>query len=134
MLRISKLADYATLIMSHLVGNPELLVSAAHLAHQLKLSIPVVSKILKILCNAGLLTSVRGAVGGYRLARAPEEISLADVVCAIEGNFAMTECCSVGGSCIVDASCTTKNTWKVINQVIYTALAKVSLKDLMQPL
>lgn len=130
MLRISKLADYATLIMSRLAQNAETLSSASQLAKILGLSLPVVSKILKILCQAGLLTSVRGADGGYRLARPAQEITLAAVVSAIEGDFAVTECCSLRGSCVLDSTCATKNNWKVINGVISSALEKVTIQDM----
>src|SRR5437867_2792971 len=99
MLRISKLADYATLIMSQLAVDADKIHSASVLARQVHLSMPVVSKILKILCQAGLILSVRGAEGGYRLARLAQDITLAEVVAAIEGDFAMTECCSAQGSC-----------------------------------
>lgn len=131
MLRISKLADYAALIMSQLAKESKKLSSASFLAEKLHLSLPVVSKILKILCQAGLISSVRGAGGGYRLARLPEKITLADVVSAIEGDFAITECCSSRGTCALDATCGTKNNWKGINTVIYTALSKLTIMDLV---
>src|SRR5690242_5138064 len=99
MLRISKLADYATLIMSRLAQMADALCSASLLAKRLGLPLPVVSKILKILCQADLLTSVRGVNGGYRLARPAQEITLATVVTAIEGELAVTECCSQRGAC-----------------------------------
>ena len=134
MLRISKLADYATLIMSRLAQDAAKLCSASLLAKSLGLSMPVVSKILKILCQAGLVSSVRGADGGYRLARPAQEITLAAVVSAIEGDFAVTECCSETGSCALTSSCTTRNNWKVINNVIYATLAKLTIKDMMRPL
>ena len=134
MLRISKLADYATLIMSHLAKEGDKLASATYLASILGLSRPVVSKVLKILCQAGLVFSTRGVIGGYRLSRAPEAISIAEVVAAIDGDFTMTECCSSRGSCILDASCGTKTNWKIINNAIYSTLAKLSLSDMIRPL
>ena len=130
MLRISKLADYATLIMSRLAQDADRLSSASWLARSLGLSLPVVSKILKMLCQAGLLTSTRGVDGGYRLARPAREISLAAVVAAIEGQPSVTECCSERGSCVLDGNCATKKNWKVINGVISSALEKVSIQDM----
>lgn len=134
MLRISKLADYATLIMSQLAQDAAELRSASLLAKSLGLSMPVVSKILKILGQAGLVTSVRGADGGYRLARPAQEITLAAVVSAIEGDLAVTECCSHSSSCALTSSCTTRNNWRVINQVIYSTLAKLTIKDMISPM
>jgi FeS assembly SUF system regulator len=130
MLRISKLADYATLIMSQLAKDGAALSSASLLAKSLHLSLPVVSKILKILCRAGLISSVRGAEGGYRLARLAQDITLAEVIAAIEGDFAVTECCSERGACALDATCRVKNKWKGINSIIYAALAKMTVGDL----
>jgi FeS assembly SUF system regulator len=134
MLRISKLADYATLIMSQLAQDASQLSSASLLAKSLGLSMPVVSKILKILGQAGLVTSVRGADGGYRLARPAQDISLAQVVSAIEGDLALTECCSQSGACVLNSSCSTRNNWNVINKVIHSTLAKLTLKDMLSPM
>lgn len=131
MLRISKLADYAALIMSYLAKQGDQLLSASFIAKNVYLSLPVVSKILKILCQAELITSVRGAGGGYRLARLAEQITLAQVVAAIEGDFAITECCHQGSSCILDATCGTKNNWKGINTIIYQTLSRLTIKDMM---
>lgn len=131
MLQISKLADYATLIMSRLAQNGDALCSASLLAKHLRLSIPVVSKILKLLCQAGLLSSVRGVDGGYRLAKPAQEISLASVVSAIEGKPAMTECCSQRSVCVLDASCSTKKNWKVINSLVHSTLEKVTIQDML---
>lgn len=131
MLRISKLADYATLIMVQLAKDVDKLSSASTLAKALRLSIPVVSKILKILCQAGLVSSMRGAEGGYRLARPAMEISLAEVVSALEGDLAFTECCSKRSTCTLESSCGAKNHWKVINEAIYSTLSKVTLKDVV---
>jgi len=131
MLRISKLADYATLIMSRLAGDEDQLYSASCLAKNLGLSLSVVSKILKLLCRRGLVTSVRGAEGGYRLSRPALEISLAAVVSAIEGDMSITECCSQKDTCVLTSTCATKNNWKGINQVIYTTLSNLTIKDML---
>lgn len=134
MLRISKLADYATLIMSQLAREEERLASASYLAKTLGLSVPVVSKVLKILARAGLVVSVRGAIGGYRLARSAGAINIAEVISAIEGDFALTECCSQSNSCALNASCGAKNNWQVINHAIYSTLAKLTLIDMINPI
>lgn len=131
MLRISKLADYATMIMSRLAQNAAELCSASLLSKNLNLSLPVVSKILKILCQAGLLTSVRGVDGGYRLAKPAQEITLAAVVSAMEGDLAMTECCSQNGGCVLEGTCAMKKNWQVINGVISAALGRVTIQDMV---
>lgn len=134
MLRISKLTDYATVIMSYLALNPERVASAAQIAKAVHLSLPTVSKLLKILAEAELVASFRGTGGGYQLARPAAGITLADVVSAIEGNLAMTECCAGENLCALDALCALKDNWKKINQIILTALAGYTLKDMLQPL
>jgi FeS assembly SUF system regulator len=93
-LRIGKLTDYATVLMTALAAEPARVHAAADLAQRGHLEPATASKILKMLAKAGLLASFRGATGGYRLARAPDEISLADIVAAMEGPFGMTECVS----------------------------------------
>lgn len=134
MLRISKLTDYATLIMSYLALEPARVASATQIAKEIHLRMPTVSKILKILCDAELVTSFRGVGGGYQLARSAMDITLADIVSALEGNLAMTECCSTETLCALDSLCALKENWKKINNIILTALADVTLKSMMQPL
>lgn len=134
MLRISKLTDYATVIMSYLAMCPDRITSAAEIAEAIHLSSPTVSKILKILCEAQLVVSFRGTGGGYQLARPISEITVAQVVTAIEGNLAMTECCIAENLCAIDSICSIKENWKVINKIILTALAGLTLQDMMQPL
>jgi FeS assembly SUF system regulator len=134
MLRISKLTDYATVIMSYLAFTPKTVASAAQIAQEVHLNPPTVSKILKILSEAGLVISFRGAGGGYQLARPITDISVAQVVTAIEGKLAMTECCISANSCALDSLCAIKDNWKIINKIILTALADLTLQDMLQPL
>ena len=94
MLRISRLTDYATVILARLAGGS--LASAADIAERTRIGLPTVSKLLKELQHAGLVTSVRGAHGGYQLARPAGAISAADIIDAVEGPVALTEC--AGGS------------------------------------
>jgi len=134
MLRISKLTDYAIIILSHLVFNVERVTSAAWLAQKAHLTLPTVSKILKILTEAELVTSFRGQGGGYQLARSPTEITVADVVSAIEGKLAMTECCARVNDCALDSLCAVKENWRVINKMIFSVLAGLTLHDMIRPL
>lgn len=134
MLKISKLTDYATIIMSYLALNPNGVFSATRIAKEVHLSAPTVSKLLKILSEADLVKSFRGTDGGYQLARSAGEMTVADIVCAIEGNLAMTECCSKDNTCTIDATCGVKHNWKIINKIIFDALRKVTLHDMTHSL
>jgi FeS assembly SUF system regulator len=134
MLRISKLTDYATVIMSYLALNATQVASATHIAKEIRLGAPTVSKILKILCEAHLVTSYRGTGGGYQLARSSSEITVADIVSAIEGNLAMTECCSGKNLCALDSLCSIKENWQIINKIILTALSGLTLAQMTKPI
>jgi FeS assembly SUF system regulator len=133
MLRIRKLTDYATAVMVALSDAPGPVASAQELAERVHLELPTVSKLLKQLAHAGLVESFRGAHGGYRLARAAERISVADIVTAMEGPIGMTECSVQRGSCGLEAHCGVRVNWQRINQAIAAALAGVSLADMRRP-
>ncbi|HEX6834847.1 MAG TPA: SUF system Fe-S cluster assembly regulator [Rudaea sp.] len=133
MLRVSKLTDYATVVMTALADAPERVHSAQELAEKARLELPTVSKLLKQLAHAALVESFRGVNGGYRLARAPERISIADIVIAMEGPIGMTECSAQAGVCGHEPHCGVRVNWKRINQAIAHALAGVSLADMVKP-
>ncbi|MDS4068340.1 MAG: SUF system Fe-S cluster assembly regulator [Candidatus Competibacter sp.] len=134
MIRITREADYGILLMTCLAqagGQPR---SAAALAQQRRLPLPMVSKILKALARAGLLTSQRGAQGGYSLARPPAEISAANIIGALEGPLAITECSAdAHDGCARQEHCEVSNHWPRINQAIYTALQSISLLEMSRP-
>jgi FeS assembly SUF system regulator len=132
MLRISKLTDYATVVMTALAETGEVL-SAQELAERAHLEMPTVSKLLKQLAHAQLVDSFRGVHGGYRLARAPEQISVADIVTAMEGPIGMTECSVHSGLCGHEPHCGVRANWQHINRAIALALANVSLADMLKP-
>ncbi len=133
MLRISKLTDYATLLMTRFAREPGNCLSAAQLSEASGVPLPTVAKLLKRLLQAELLVSVRGAGGGYLLAHAPRAISVADVVSAIEGPVALTECVQGQGACAFEAGCATRANWHVISRAVRTALEGVSLADMAVP-
>lgn len=133
MLRVSKLTDYATVVMTSLAEQPLAVHSAFALAECARLEQPTVSKLLKQLSQAGLVESFRGVNGGYRLARAPEQISLVDILVAIEGPFGMTECSAHSGMCNRESHCGVRGNWRRISDVIESALKNVSLADMLQP-
>jgi FeS assembly SUF system regulator len=132
MLRMSKLTDYGTLVLAHLASSPGGLASAGQVASQTRIAQPTVSKLLKSLARAGLVVSERGAQGGYQLARGPELISAADIIDALEGPVAITECSSVDGACDLEAFCRVGRAWQKINSSIREALQRVTLADLQK--
>jgi len=95
--------------------------------------LPTVSKILKLLVNAEVLISTRGAKGGYVLAREPEKISVATVISALEGPIALTECSISQQGCEQASGCDIRGNWNLINQTIHNALESVTLADLIRP-
>ena len=133
MLRVSKLTDYATVVMTGLAEAPDTVHSAQGLAERVRLEVPTVSKLLKQLAHAGLVASFRGAHGGYRLARAPGDITIADIVHAMEGPFGMTECSAHSGACGHEPHCAVRGNWRKISLAIETALKSVTLADMLAP-
>jgi FeS assembly SUF system regulator len=97
------------------------------------IALPTASKILKRLVKSKVLTSIRGAKGGYRLARAPEKITVAAVINALEGPIALTECSSSKTSCEQAKGCHIQGRWNLINQRIFNALESVTLADMILP-
>lgn len=133
MLRVTKLTDYATLVLNVLAAEPAAVLSASGLAERAGLEVATVSKLLKSLAQAGLVDGFRGATGGYRLARAPESISLVEIVEAMEGPLAMTECSVHGGACGIEHSCAVRGNWRRINDVVVAALRDVTLAQMLAP-
>src|SRR2546421_2732569 len=121
MLRVSKLTDYATVIMTVLADAADVL-SAQDVAARARLELPTVSKLLKQLAHAGLVDSFRGVNGGYKLSRAPERITIAEVVTAMEGPIGMTECSAHAGLCGHEQHCGVRVNWQRINHAIAQAL------------
>lgn len=134
MLRINKLADYATVIMHCLVAEPLGILSAKQISQRIDLSLPTVSKVLKILSEADLLLSVRGVSGGYRLARPARDISIAAIISAVEGGVAITECSGAEHVCRQQSMCAIKHNWQRINRFLLNTLESVSLADMAKPL
>ena len=132
MLRISKLTDYGTVVLAHLAGDPAAVCSAADVARATGIALPTVSKLLKSLARSGLVTSTRGAYGGYQLSRAPWKISAADVIDALEGPVSITECSASDSHCDYEKICSVGGAWQRINVAIRRALEDVSLLDLLR--
>jgi FeS assembly SUF system regulator len=132
MLRISKLTDYGTVLLAHLARNPDEVCSSADIAARTGIALPTASKLLKSLARNGLVTSTRGANGGYRLAYDAREISAADIIDALEGPVSITECSASDSHCDIEEACSVGNAWQRINIAIRNALQEVSLVDLLR--
>ena len=130
MLRISKLTDYGTVVLAHLAGASGAVCSAAEVSDTTGIAVPTVSKLLKSLARAGLVTSTRGTNGGYQLARPAHEISAASVIDALEGPVSITECSASDSHCDYESVCNVGNAWQRINVAIRRALEDINLTDL----
>lgn len=134
MIRITKQADYGILLLSCFARRHGGQVSTARdVARETGIGLPMVSKILKILVHAGLLSSHRGVKGGYELAREPGGITIGDIIAALDGPVSITECASADSDCAVEESCPVRKPWNRINEVIREALDRVTLAEMTCP-
>jgi len=133
MLRISKMTDYAIMVMVELHASRGEVLKAHALAERSGLELPTVSKVLKLLVKMDLVDSYRGANGGYCLERKAKDISVAEIIAAIEGPIAMTECSVEEGLCAQEAICSLRGNWQRISIAIAKAMDGVSLAEMAQP-
>src|SRR5580692_139434 len=136
MVRLGKLTDYGLVLMTLIARSESVsLHTSRDLAAESRLPVSTVSKLLKELLQSGLLTSHRGTKGGYVLAKEPGDISVIDIIAAIEGPMALTECSSdVTGLCNLEPCCPIKTNQQIINQAMRGVLEKITLADLIRPL
>jgi FeS assembly SUF system regulator len=135
MFRLSKLSDYAVVVLSELGrdGGCDKR-SAAELAATTGIAEPTVAKVLKLLGAAGLVTSQRGAQGGYRIARPLARTAIADVIVAVEGPIALAACVDgASGGCEAEGSCPVRGRWDPVNTAIRRALSEITLADMQCP-
>ena len=132
MLRVTRLTDYATVVLTVLATRPGVVLSAVELADAAGLEVPTVAKVLKPLAQAGLVEGFRGAGGGYRLVRDAADISLVEIVEAMEGPLGMTECSLHAGNCGIQHSCGVRANWRRINDVVADALRGVTLAQMAE--
>ena len=134
MLRLNRMTDYAIVVLGALAHRQGELLATAQLAELTGLAQPTVAKVAKLLQSSDLLTTKRGANGGYQLADEPADISLVRIIEAVEGPIAVNGC--VDGAqdpCIVTNTCFMSNHWNKVNTTLRDALADVSLADLIDP-
>lgn len=129
MLRIGKLADYGLLIADCLARAAAQLTTEA-IVRETRLPAATVRKLLKLLVDAGLVSSRRGLHGGYRLSRAATRISVAELIAAVEGPIGLTECTHDDTLCTLTPSCVQRGNWHVINDLINRQLATITLADM----
>ncbi len=131
MLKIKKLTDYSTIILAYIAKNKNTIISAKILAQKTKIPVPTVSKLLKILTKKQIIISKRGINGGYAILKNPHHISIAEMILAIEGPIAITNCIYNNSSnkltCNIKHSCPMHKIWKHINNTILITLEKISL-------
>jgi FeS assembly SUF system regulator len=132
-MRLSNLADYAVVMLAAAVRKDGARLSATCLAEETGVPLPTAQKLVGRLAAAGLIVSSRGTGGGFRLSRCAAEISLADIVEAVEGPIAMTACVEAGKhDCGVEQTCRVRPHWDAVNSAMRGALAGVSLESLSQ--
>jgi FeS assembly SUF system regulator len=144
-IRLSRITDYGIVLMAYLAEQAERAdldlageqgvspVNAREAAEATRLPAPVVSKILKSLAREGLLLSHRGAKGGYSLARPPEEITVPEMVGALEGPIGLVDCAMHPGACPQESACHVREPWQRINRAVHDALSRITLADLVSP-
>jgi FeS assembly SUF system regulator len=132
MLRISKLTDYGIVIATHLAscGEPH---PVSDLSVETQIPAPTVAKVLKALAKAEVVVSQRGARGGYQLARRPEDISVVQIIEALDGPIAVTECVDDESVCSHEARCSVRANWQRINDAVFAALENIRLSDMAEP-
>jgi len=130
MFRINKLTDYATVVLIEMVHG-EKVRSTQNIADRTSIPLPTVAKLMKNLSKAGLVTSQRGAGGGYRLGRAASDVTVADVIQAVEGPIALTACVDTSDEhCGIENLCPVQGKWNRVNASVRAALEDVTLTDM----
>ena len=130
MLKLSKKVDYGLILLSRMRHQPEAL-SARQMAERYDLPVHMVANILKSLAAAGILTSTRGAQGGYELARTANRISLADIVSALEGPISLVDCAGAEAACRHSAYCPTHDPIQNVHRRFHAFMAGYTLDEII---
>jgi FeS assembly SUF system regulator len=134
MIRMTRLTDYGIVLLAYFARHHEGEVrSARDVAAESHLPLPTVSKVLKLLARKGLLTAQRGVKGGFKLARRPNEISVSEIITALERPIAITACTESAGLCDLEQLCPSRSTWRRVNQVVRDALGHITLAEIVHP-
>ncbi len=134
MIKFSKMADYGVLLLGHFARHPEALASSTELAETYHMPRTVVSNLLKVFSRAGLLESRRGLYGGYRLARPADQITLLQVLSAIDGPVQLTECAGDESehACGYEDVCLSRSPMRAVHRRVVELLDAISLTELMR--
>lgn len=128
MLRITKITDYGFILLAHMANqDQELLHNAKDLSAEIGIPLPTVSKVLKILTQGGILKSHQGSKGGYSLAKPSQEVTAAEIIEAVEGPVAITDCSSADGC---ERNCAVSPSWQQVNTAVIGALQDLTLHDM----
>lgn len=134
-MRLTRLTDYGIVLLTYVARRPQAQIhNVPDLAAEAHLPLPTVSKILKMLHKGGLLVSHRGVKGGYELARASQEITLADILVTLDGPIALTDCSDMNGSCQLTQLCPARSNLQRVNQAVLGALENITLAEMTRPL
>jgi len=132
MMKLSKMTDYAVILLAEMAMKDGQLISASHLAMKTNLPEPTVSKLLKMLARQNIIQSVRGANGGYQLVQKPENITIAHVVNATDGPVMLTACADQDNDCCERTQeCSMRGKWSPLNQAMNHALESISLSQMI---
>jgi FeS assembly SUF system regulator len=133
-LRISKLSDYALVLLIEFArAKPERAFSARELAVLTRIPRPTVSKVLKQLTRANILTSARGSHGGYRMTSRPIAVPVSRVLEIFEGPLSVSECLVAGTHCAAEHFCPVQGSWSRVNKTINHALSQLTIHEMAYP-
>lgn len=132
MLKLSRFADYAVVVLAEMARNGDDCLSAAALAESTGLSEPTVAKVLKQLAKGDLIVSERGAAGGYRLEKKAASLPVAEIIAAVDGPISLAACVEDSHeSCALEGVCAMNGRWNAVNRAVVRALSAVTLADMM---
>lgn len=134
MIKFSKLADYAVVVMACLASQGGQRITTSQISDAIKIPEPTVAKVLKLLSRDNLITSTRGASGGYVLEADPADISVYRIVVCVDGPVSLTACVDgIEISCNYKSCCPIKGRWDPVNLAVKNALENVFLSEMIEP-
>lgn len=134
MLRMSKLTDYAIVLLAHMAQDRGHLYTTTGITAHTRISQPTASKLLKLLAKSNLVESKRGTHGGYRLQGSPETTTLSQIIEAVEGTIGLTACSCELGQCTIENNCAIRHNWQLLSHHFRHILDGITLADMTKPL
>ena len=133
MLKLTKKADYGLIALRHITVSPRATASAKEIADGYHIPLPLLAKVLQKLAKAGLLRSVSGTNGGYKLSRDPRAINALEVIHAIDGPTILASCFTSHGVCDQSDRCTVREPLRRVHEAILGLLANMTIWQMSQP-